>query len=453
MSTNTIIREIDSCADEMIRIATDIWANPEMGWTEKKAVEWTAESLKAHGFDTEVGAYGMPTAIRAVWGSGKPVVGFCAEYDCLPGLSQDCCSERKPLVEGGIGHGCGHNLLGVGCLAAVIGLKKAMEENNTPGTVIFYGCPAEEQLTGKGFMAKRGAFTECDFTVAWHPSTTSQDTYGNHTGVEGARLEFYGRTAHAAGNPHAGRSALDALQLTNIGTEFMREHVTDDVRMHYIITDGGLAPNIVPDFAAGKYFVRALNRDVVKDAVRRLKLCAEGAAHMTETEVKFISLGALYPTLQNAVIGDAMYEARTEIPLVEYTEEELKFADEINRQCAGYVEGMPPLKAGLYKLAHRNTFGSTDYGDVQHICPGFQVVDCTAAALTPGHHWMMTACSGHSIGMKGMIHAGKVMAAGAYKLMADPARLQQAKDEFKEAMAGSVYECPIDDSIPWPYTD
>ncbi len=451
MYNETIIKEIDSVSEEMITIATDIWANPEMGWKETKAVEWTAASLKAHGFETEVGAYGMPTAIRAVWGSGKPVVGFCAEYDCLPGLSQNCCSEQSPVVPAGDGHGCGHNLLGVGCLAAVIGLKKAMEEDNVGGTVIFYGCPAEEQLTGKGFMAKAGAFTECDFTIAWHPSTTSQDTIGNHTGVTTAKIEFFGKTAHAAGNPHAGRSALDALQITNIGIEFMREHCTDDVRMHYKITDGGLAPNIVPDYAAGMYTMRALKRDAIDDIVRRVRLCAEGAAHMTETEVKFTITGGIYPTLQNEVIGMTMYEARQEVPDVEYTQEELQFADEINRQCAGYVEGMKPLKSGTFAPAYRNTFASTDYGDVEHIVPGFQLSDCTAAALTPGHHWMMTACSGHSIGMKGMIHVGKVMAIGAYKLMTQPERLQQAKDEFRQAMGKNTYECPIDDSIPWPY--
>ena len=453
MIKDIIINEIDSCSDEMIRIASDIWNNPEMGWTEKKAVEWMATSLRSHGFDTETGAYGMPTAIRAVWGEGKPVVGFAAEYDCLPGLSQKLSTVHDPVVEGGIGHGCGHNLLGTGCLAACIGLKKAMEETGLKGTVIFYGCPAEEQLTGKGFMAKGGAFKECDFTLAWHPSVTSQDTVGNHTAVEGMRVEFYGRTSHAAGGPQDGRSALDALQLTNIGMEFLREHVVDDVRMHYTITDGGMAPNIVPDFAAGKYFIRALSRDTVVDTVRRFILCAEGAAHMTETEVKIIPLGGIYPTLQNAVIARAVQEARAEIPVSEYTEEELKFADEINRNVPKYKEGTKPLLNDNYPLAYNNTFGSTDYGDVEFICPGFQVRECTAASLTPGHSWMMTACSGSSIGMKGMLRAGKIMADAAYKIMADPALLAKAKAEFEAATEGRAYECPITDEVEWPYKD
>ena len=212
-----------------------------MGWQEYKAASWTADYLREEGFDTELGAYGMPTAIRAVWGSGHPVIGFCAEYDCLPGLSQNVSTTKDPIVEGGIGHGCGHNLLGVGCIGACLGLKAELEASGKEGTIIFYGCPAEEQLSGKGFMAKNGAFYECDFTIQWHPSSSNSNTYAPSNGVEGAFFRFRGRTAHAAGNPKSGRSALDAVQLMNLGVEFLREHVTDDVRMHYIITDGGLA--------------------------------------------------------------------------------------------------------------------------------------------------------------------------------------------------------------------
>ncbi len=452
-SMNTLIcNVVDSHADELIRLAENIWAHPEMGWKETKAVEWTAEVLRANGFETEVGAYDMLTCIRAVFGKGRPVVGFCAEYDCLPGLSQNVCSYQNPIVEGGDGHGCGHNLLGTGCLGACIALKEAMIKDNLSGTVIFYGCPAEEQLLGKGLMAKQGAFKECDFTIAWHPATASRDTLGCHTGVEGMKVEFHGRTAHAAGEPQNGRSALDALQLMNIGVEFLREHVTDDVRMHYTITDGGLAPNIVPDYAAARYFIRALSRKATVDAYERVCKCAEGAAIMTDTKAVITRLGGLYPTLQNHVIGEAIQEARKEVPLNTYTEEELRFADEINQKAAAYVPGKTlPLDYEDQTLQTRNIFGSTDYGDVEYICPGFQVNECTAASLSSGHSWMMTASSGHSIGMKGMLRAAKIMALGTYKLMKDPARLEAAKEEFRNSLNGEVYECPIDDSIPWPY--
>ncbi len=449
----TAYQAIDAHAEELCDLALKIWENPEMGWKEKKAVAWTAEVLEKNGFETEVGAYGMPTAIRAVWGSGRPVVGLAAEYDCLPGLSQKHCSYQDPIVPGGDGHGCGHNLLGAGCLGACIGLKAVMEEEGLPGTVIFYGCPAEEQLLGKGIMAKKGAFTECDFTITWHPSTLASDTYGIHTGVEGALFDFYGRTSHAAGAPQNGRSALDAAQLMNIGVEFMREHVTSDVRMHYIYTDGGLAPNIVPDHAQVKYFVRALTRKATVDAFERVIKCAEGAAHMTETTMKVTRMGGLYPTLQNTVIGDAVQEARKEIPLNEYTEEELKFADELNQKSPAYTKDTLPLSYEDQTARHNNVFGSTDYGDVSYICPGFQVNECTASTLSAGHSWMMTASSGSSFGMKGMIRAAKIMAGGAWRLIADPALLEKAKEEFKASLNGETYVCPIDDDFEWPYKD
>ncbi len=443
---------IDDHCEELCKLAENIWNNPEMGWKETKAVAWTAEVLRNNGFETEVGAYNMPTCIRAVYGSGHPVVGFCAEYDCLPGLSQEVCSYQKTVIPNGDGHGCGHNLLGAGCLGACIGLKEALIREGMKGTVIFYGCPAEEQLLGKGIMAKNGAFKECDFTIAWHPSTISGDTLGSHTGVEGLTVEFFGKTSHAAGAPYLGRSALDALQLMNIGVEFLREHVTSDVRMHYIITDGGLAPNIVPDHAQAKYFVRALSRKATTDAYERVCKCAEGAAIMTDTKVKITRLGGLYPTLQNTVIAEAVQEARREIPVNTYTAEELAFADEMNQTQPAYVkEKTLPLRSEDEPLKNEPIYGSTDYGDVEYICPGFQVNECTAPSLSPGHSWMMTASSGHSIGMKGMLRAAKIQALAAYKMMVDPKRLQRAKEEFRQSLNGEEYICPIDDSIPDPY--
>lgn len=453
MSEKVCCTAIDREAPHLVELARKIWNHPEMGWHEENAVKWTADYLKSQGFEVEVGAWGMPTAIRAVWGKGSPVVGFCAEYDCLPGLSQKLSPDQDPVVPGGIGHGCGHNLLGAGCAAACVGLKAELEAAGIPGTVIFYGCPAEEQLTGKGFMAKAGAFKECDFTVAWHPKSNSQNTYGEHTGVEGAIFHFKGRTAHAAGAPEQGRSALDAVQLMNTGVEYLREHVTSDVRIHYTIIDGGLAPNIVPDTAASKYFVRALNRQTLLDVFKRVEDCARGAAIMTGTSYTVEHLGGIYPTLQNHVLMDAMQQAREEIPRNVYTQEELDFADRINSHVPGYRKGVTvPVDNATKPVANFNTFGSTDYGDVEHIVPGVQVVEATAASLTPGHSWMMTACAGSSIGMKGMIRAGKIMALGTFRVMSDPALLEAAKAEFEKSMNGTVYQCPITDDVPWPYS-
>ncbi len=445
---------IDQHAERLSELAKKIWDNPEMGWKEEKASKWTAEYLEAEGFETELGAYGMPTAIRAVWGKGHPVIGFCGEYDCLPGLSQKVSSEREPIVPDGPGHGCGHNLLGVGCLGAVIGLKAELEASGKEGTVIYYGCPAEEQILGKCFMAKYGAFYECDFTIAWHPMSANQNFTGNANGLEGAIFRFHGKNSHAAANPHAGRSALDAVQLMNLGAEFMREHVTDDVRIHYVITNGGLAPNIVPDFAESKYFVRAITREAIVEAFDRLVKCAEGAALMTETRLEIERLGGIYPTLQNHVLCNIMQKVKDELPDVEYTEEELKFADAINRQNPRYEEGTtPPINFKKMPLSSNRMVASTDYGDVQHICPGVLSNDCTGATLQVGHDWTFTACTGSSIGMKGMIRAAKVMAGSAYDLVCDPEAQKAAKDEFDKAMAGKKYICPVTDEIAWPYTD
>lgn len=450
----SIIASIDAHQEEISGLSQKIWDNPEIGWKETQAVRWTCEVLERNGFSVEAGAYRMPTAIRAVWGSGRPVVGFCAEYDCLPGLSQKACPYPDPVTPGGFGHGCGHNLLGAGCVGAAIALKETLEKEGKAGTVILYGCPAEELESGKGWMARAGAFRECDFTIAWHPAGENRDSYGEHMSIEEASFRFRGTTAHAASHPYLGRSALDAVQLMNIGCEFLREHVTDDVRIHYSITDGGGAANVVPGFAEVSYMIRALSRETVIDAFSRVVKCAEGAAHMTETDLKVVRKGAFYPTLQNHVIGEAVQEARAEIPLEEYTEEELEFADRINRCYPEYQEGVtPPMSYENQEVSLVPIYQSTDYGDVQHICPGFQVREACAPTLFRAHSWSMTASAGASIGRKGMLRAAKLMAAAAYKLMTDPERLQAAKDEFASRMAGKVYESPLSEDLPWPYKD
>ena len=444
---------IDKQADAFIDLAYKIWQNPETGWNEHKAVDWTAALLRENGFAVDVGAYGVPTAIRAVWGSGKPVIGFCAEYDALPGLSQKLSADPDPVEQGAPGHGCGHNLLGAGTVAAVVGLKAELEEKGLDGTVIFYGCPAEEVLLGKGYMAKGGAFAECDVTLAWHPDTGNDLTLGVFTSVESGIVRFKGRTAHAAGNPQDGRSALDAAQLFCLGTEFLREHVTDDVRMHYIYTDGGLAPNIVPDTAAVKFFVRAKTREAVMDAFNRVIKCAEGASIMTETQYELERMGGVYPTLQNRVLVEHVHKVMCEMPRPEYTEEELAFCDAINRHSPYYQQGVTqPIVTGEPKIAHFDVGGSTDYGDVMHIVPSVMISEVCKATLSGGHSWMVTACSGHSVGMKGMLLGGKVMAVAAAKLCEDPSIVEAAKAEFAEVFkTRKAYECPITDEVKCPF--
>lgn len=445
------INSIDQNEAEYIEIARSIWENPEIGYKEVHASGLYVETLKKHGFQVELGAHGVPTAVKAVWGKGYPSIGFCAEYDALPGLSQKVASHKDPVVPGGAGHGCGHNLLGVGCLAAAIALKEELEATGKEGTIVFYGTPAEELLTGKGIMAKNGAFIDVDVMLAWHPGSVSRISMGSMNGVEGLGVKFHGKTAHAAMNPQDGRSALDAIQLMNMGVEFLREHVTSDIRIHYTITRGGMAPNIVPDLCEGKYMVRGLDREAIVDVMNRVKDCAEGAAKMTGTTVEFVPEGGVYPTMQNRVLAELMQAVKEQLPGIEYTEEELKFADEMNRTNPRFREGIPPIDNRTMPIEYTNNAASSDFGDVMHIVPGVNFTETTSATLSGGHSWMITACAGCSIGFKGMLRAAKTMACGAMAMVDDHSIVEKAKAEFKEAMKGSEYICPMTDDIPMPF--
>ncbi|WP_207204744.1 amidohydrolase [Miniphocaeibacter massiliensis] len=448
---------IDSKENELIELATKIWEHPEVGFHEVKACEWTAEFLKKEGFDVEVGSFGVPTSIRATFGSGKPVIGLLGEYDALPGMSQKVSTKKEAVEDGAPGQACQHNLLGVGHVGAAIGLKKEMEENGLKGTIVFYGCPAEETLTGKGFMARGGAFKDLDVSFSWHPGTSNIVMRGTMTAMNTFKLHFKGITAHAGGDPHNGRSALDAVELTNVGINYLREHVTDDVRMHYSITNGGQAPNIVPDKASAWYFVRALSREAVVDTYERMIKVAKGAAMMTETEVEVEYLGGCYNTLSNNVLGDLIFDAMNELPVQNWSKEDIEFAkilEETKTNKSGVFESGEVGEQYLYSEKPLNiysdSFGSTDVGDVQHLVPGIMFMTATANIGAAGHSWNNTACAGNSIGMKGMIFAAKSMAKAGLKILEDPSLVDKAKSEFEKSMNGKTYICPITDDIKLP---
>ena len=438
-------------------LAKRIWDNPETAFNEVKACEWTAEVLRNAGFTVETGLYGMPTSIRASWGKGHPVVGFLGEYDALPGLSQKVSTEKEPVCAGAPGQGCGHNLLGVSCVGAALGMKAELEERGLEGAVVFYGCPAEEVLTGKAFMAREGAFRDLDVAFSWHGSTSNNLSTGTMTGLNSAIFHFKGITAHAGGDPHNGRSALDAVELMNVGANYLREHVTSDVRIHYVIKEGGTAPNIVPDNASVWYYVRAMSREAIEDTYRRLILVAEGAAHMTETQLEIEYLGGCYNTLNPVMLTNLTHDVMEQIEMPHWTDEELAFADELNKKSQQYqaVKDSGKLENGplctfVEPVAKRDGYGSTDVGDVQHIVPCVQVMTATCNLAAPGHSWQITSCAGMSIGMKGMLFGSKVMAATAMKLVEDPKLVEQAKEEFNKQMNGRTYNCPIPKEIPVP---
>ena len=438
-------------------LAKRIWDNPETAFNEVKACEWTAEVLRNAGFTVETGLYGMPTSIRASWGKGHPVVGFLGEYDALPGLSQKVGTEKEAIEYGAPGQGCGHNLLGVACLGGALGMKAELEERGLEGTVVFYGCPAEEVLTGKAFMAREGVFRDLDVAFSWHGSTSNNLSTGTMTGLNSAIFHFKGITAHAGGDPHNGRSALDAVELMNVGANYLREHVTSDVRIHYVIKEGGTAPNIVPDNASVWYYVRAMSREAIEDTYRRLILVAEGAAHMTETQLEIEYLGGCYNTLNPVMLTNLTHDVMEQIEMPHWTDEELAFADELNKKSQQYqaVKDSGKLENGplctfVEPVAKRDGYGSTDVGDVQHIVPCVQVMTATCNLAAPGHSWQITSCAGMSIGEKGMLYGAKVLAATAVKLAEDPELVKKAQEEFKTNMKGKTYKCPIPKEIPIP---
>lgn len=329
---------IQSVRPALDRLSQDIWSHPEGPFEEHQASRWTAGLLKQAGFQVERGACSLPTALIAKWGSGHPVIGFLGEYDALPGLSQALTPDQTPLEGQAYGHGCGHNLLCAAHVGAVIGLKEEMEQTNCPGTIVFYGCPAEEVLTGKPFMARDHAFDCLDLAIAFHPATVNFVFQGINAGIRSVEFHYTGKSAHAGADPQNGRSALDALELTNVGAQYLREHVSEDVRIHYVIKEGGTAPNIVPDKASSWYMIRALDMDNLNSVYERLVKTARGAADMTETAVEARYLGGCYPTMQNQVLADLVYDCMHRIPWERFDAEDVTFARDltadISENCA-----------------------------------------------------------------------------------------------------------------------
>ncbi len=437
-------------------LAAKMYKEPETAYNEVKASEWLTQALKDYGFKVEKGLYGMPTSIRAEWGSGHPVIGLLAEYDALPGLSQTQNTFKDPAVAGGPGQGCGHNLLGVCTLAAAIGIKADLEKNGLEGTVVFYGCPAEEVLTGKSFMAREGAFKELDLAMAWHGNSRNGISLGMGGGLNSAIFHFNGRTAHASSAWH-GRSALDAVELMNNGANYLREHTPDLARIHYVYKEAGEAPNIVPDKASVWYYVRALHRWEVDEIYGRLCKIAQGAALMTETEVDVEFLGGCYNTMSNKVMADAFAKTYPLVPAAVYTEEELRMADELNKTAASYDENnkpAEPIHTGFSydPNAYNLSPGSSDVGDVQHIVPCQMIGTASQNILGVNHTWQTSCCSGNGIGFKGMLRGGIWMAMTAGEFYRDKALVEEAWKVFREDMEkdGKVYKCPIPKEVPVP---
>jgi aminobenzoyl-glutamate utilization protein B len=432
-------------------ISRDLWKLSETALKEERSAKLLSEVLAGEGFSVETGVAGLPTAFFATWGEGRPIVGILAEYDALPGVGNAAVPERSPREDGvTAGHGCGHNLFGAASVVGAIAVKRAMEEMGLEGTIRLYGTPAEETLVGKVYMAREGLFDDLDVGIDWHPETWTRTR--NHPGraMNSFTVEYFGQAAHGAADPWNGRSALDAVELMNYGVNLMREHVKPTARIHYVIPDGGDAPNVVPEYAKVWYYVRDVNRETVQGYYDRILKIAEGAALATGTTHKVSLITGVHECLMNRPLQEAVQANLELVGGPEYTDEEQAFARRLQRflevEEKGYVGEVLPLKDEVEPPQG----GSTDVCEVSHIVPEISFQVTTTAAGVPWHSWATTACQGTSAGIKGAIVASKVIALTAADLVTDPELLAAARKDFLERSGGRPYRSPIPADQPPP---
>lgn len=439
----TAIKHIDSKSGLLIEISDAIWECAEIALLEFRSSQILADAAEKAGFTVQKGVADLPTAFVASFGSGKPVIGILAEYDALPGLSQDATPYPKVLVEGEAGHGCGHNLFGAGSFGAALALKEILETHKIEGTVRLYGCPAEEDVGGKMYMARDGLFDDLDVCLAWHPDQSTQVDVRGSQAIDDLKIEFFGKTSHAAFDPWKGLSALDGLEMTTFCINLLREHVKPTVRLHYVITGGGKVPNVVPDYAELWLWVRDSKRQGVKDVVSRIGKIAEGAAMATGTQAKIHNLGSYHEMLVNMTGSAAMQKNLESVGPITYSEGEAAFARRLQREAAVEEKGMDAKINELETQPKEPEGGSTDVAEVSWIVPTLHVSVTTAPSGIPWHSWAVVSASRHSIGHKGMLHAAKVLAMTALDFLTDEDLRLAAQKEFKERLGGYTYTSGI----------
>lgn len=453
-----LLRKMDAQAPHYGELSRKIWEFAEVGYKEKQSSALLKAELRAAGFQLQENVADIPTAFVATYGSGQPVIGILGEYDALPGLSQEDIPEKKAREAGAGGHGCGHNLFGVASAFAAITVKNQLAEKKLAGTIRFYGTPAEEGGAGKVFMAQAGVFKDCDVVLAWHPGdrngTGLQSSLANIT----AKFRFYGKAAHAASAPDRGRSALDAALLMTHAVDMLREHVPQTTRLHYIITNGGSAPNIVPDFAEVYLYARHPDMPTLDGIWQRVIKCAEAGALATETQLKHEIVGSVYNLLANAPLTELLDRNLRLVGGYQYNAEERAFAEKLRQTfpLTGALElGSEAQVQPLRNDEDAAGFGSTDVGDVSWIVPTSQFITATYVPGTPGHSWQSTACTGTSIGRKGMLVAAKTLALSTLELLRDQKQIEAAKADFAKRRAGFEYRSriPAGQSAPLNYRD
>lgn len=472
MNKQKLYDSVDKNAEKITALSDAIWDFSELSMKEYKSAAYYCDLLEQEGFRVERKLCGIPTAFSGSFGSGKPRIGILGEFDALSGLSQ-CpgSTKRESLNPGGNGQGCGHNLLGAAAFGAALAVKKAIEAGLLHGTVVFYGCPGEEGCAGKTFMARDGMFRDLDAALTWHPGDTNEIKVGSSAACMQVEYSFTGVSAHAADNPHMGRSALDAVELMHVGIQFLREHMPPNSSIHYSITDAGsVSPNVVQPAATTVLMVRGETVRKAKALLERVNKIAQGAALMTETSVAMRQIDGTASILPNETLERVMYENMQQVPVPEYTAAEREFAEALH---ATYPAAVPGLLSNsnrqVWAYANKMTDGgkraindfimpyvpyfayapgSTDVGDVSWLTPTAQITTATWTSASPGHSWQNVSIGRTSIAHKGVLQAAKIIAGSAADLMEQPELLEKARAEFDEA-AAEGYDCPIGKEVTY----
>jgi aminobenzoyl-glutamate utilization protein B len=440
VAKSTAIDLVDAASAEFQEVNRAIWTYAEPSLLEFKSAELLAALLERNGFSVQRGVAGMPTAFIATWGRGQPVVGVMAEYDALPGLSQAAQAERSEIVPGGYGHGCGHSVFGTASVYAAIAAKTAAERAGIEGQIRCYGCPAEEILVGKVFMVRDGCFDGADAILAWHPSDQTGADFISTKAMVSVRFTFHGRASHAAADPFRGRSALDAVELMSVGVNYMREHIKEDARIHYVITDGGVQPNVVPPRASVWYYVRADAHTDVETYLAWVTQIADGAAMMTQTRVERSIDTDGHEQIPCRVLAEAMDRNLQRVGPPRFDDDDRAFAARLRETIVDAPPG-PPLSTTIETIpvTPKLVPGSSDVGDVSWFTPVGHLRAATQALGAPGHSWQITACAGGPIGEKGGVVAAKALACTLLDLLTSSELRREARSDWQQRRGDGPY--------------
>ena len=443
-----VIQSVEQHKESLIKLSDSVWALAETAFEEQGSAKILADYAEAQGMNVTRGVAGIPTAFTATYGSGQPVISILGEYDALPGISQKASPEKEALNPGAAGHGCGHNLFGAASLGAAIAIKEQIESGKLKGTVKFLGTPSEEKYFAKIWMVQAGLWDDVDVNVSWHPGAQTEADVQSSLALVDFKVEFYGQAAHASGDPWNGRSASDALELYTTGINYYREHVKPTLRIHYHIQDGGQVVNVVPDYSRLWVRVRDTKRTGMMPVYERIKEMAEGAAIMADVDYKITLISGIYEMLVNRRGGEVMQKNLELLGPLTYTPEEEAFAKKIQQATGKPQVGMDASINALLPTAEHPMGGSTDVADVSWNVPNINLSVTVAPKDTPWHSWAVVACSGMSIGHKGMIQAAKAMSMTMVDLFQQPKLVQEIKAEFKERKGDEVYTPMIEGPAP-----